>query len=537
MMFNEKLDLLMNLSGTSNSVLARQVNLDASYISRLRRGDRAPSKNENYLMAISQYFAKQMTSDVFKSGLSHALHKAPSHMPIELEPASRLIFDWLCDQKSVEHETIGSLLDQVSNFSFAKSDRAPVSIPQNNIQSTAYATYFGLEGKRAAVVELLTAAVASNKTETLYLYSDESIEWLMGDKKFTALWGSMMQKVIQKGHRIIIIHTVNRGLEEMLTSIREWLPLYMTGALEPYYYPRTRDEVYRRTLFVLGEQMALSSQSIGHSEMKIMIHKFIEPDVVHRYQQEFSGYLSKCRPLMRIMTPRSKEAAMSIIHEFEAEPAPGMLMRQGLSLLTLPPQIAQSLLEHNGTDPEFIKILVDYQNKKVELFTNCLKGHEHIELLVLPDRKLLQQLRKAKNGKTEKVGPQKITLGFTGIIGLSEAEYNAAEYVAHLERVIELLNTCPNYHVLLLDSAFASGCSVFVKDQVGVLIIKDKAPHVLFAINESRLTAAFSDYVSQIAGKFRLNETERKLTLRRLESMRTTLVGRSGKNNGNGNMY
>lgn len=47
--FSEKLDLLMNITKTRNNVLAHAVSLDASHVSRLRRGGRALPKNKGFL--------------------------------------------------------------------------------------------------------------------------------------------------------------------------------------------------------------------------------------------------------------------------------------------------------------------------------------------------------------------------------------------------------------------------------------------------------------------------------------------------------
>ena len=47
MQFYEKLDFLMDLTKTSNSVLSRHMSFDASYISRLRSGKRMPPRSED----------------------------------------------------------------------------------------------------------------------------------------------------------------------------------------------------------------------------------------------------------------------------------------------------------------------------------------------------------------------------------------------------------------------------------------------------------------------------------------------------------
>ena len=549
MLFSEKLDLLMNLSGTSNSALARHINLDASYVSRLRRGNRAPSKKENYLPAISQYFSKFMAVDAFRSGICHALQTPPSQMPIEPEPASAMILSWLNDQKSIDGESIGELLDQVSHFAFPSSNVVfDITSLVGSLSAKETTTYYGNSGKRDAVVTLLATALTSEHNETLYLYSDEAMEWLIGEKKFTNQWAMLMMKVIQKGHRIVIIHTVNRGLDEMLTAIREWMPLYMTGAIEPYYYPRTRDDIYKHTLFVLEGKMALISRSVNRSKGPAAIHTFSSPKTVSHYEKEFQDYLSLCRPLMKILTPHHNGKVLSLIEEFDAEPADVITLREGLPVVTLPVEAAKSMMKKIQLDEDMIQSLSAYHLRRQTLHEENLKAHEHTDLLLLPDRKTLLAYAKAwnngnlerrsptapDNGAASKAGvtleiPEAFKFKFMGIVGIKEAVYTPESYAAHLSHTIHLLKTYPNYHVILLEDTFASGCMVYIRENVGVLVLKDISPNVLFAINESRLTAAFQDYSAMIAGKVRLNGTERKAVLKRLESLLSAVSGKRSK--------
>jgi len=533
LLFSEKLDLLMNLSGTSNSALARHINLDASYISRLRRGNRAPSKNENYLPAISQYFAKFMSVDAFRSGLCHALQTPPSQIPIDLEPASAMILDWLYDQKMLETKSIGKLLDQVSHFTFPTTSSVfDLASLFGTLNPKETSTYLGINGKREAVLTLLATALMSEGAETLYLYSDESMEWLIGDKKFTSQWSVLMSKVIQKGHKIVIVHTVNRGLDEMLTAIREWLPLYMTGSIEPYYYPRTRDDVYKHTLFILEKKTALVSRSVSRTTNPPIVHLFNEPQTVAHYQNEFQDYLNLCRPLMKIVTTRQNGAVLEMIEEFEAEASPVITLREGLPSLTMPVAIAEAIMTRSGLDPQEIQYMTGIQKKRNERLLNQLQAFDHTELLLLPDKKTLLELARSADAAGMIRDPvtnqvlDALRVKFLSLVGLSDAFYSLTEYSDHLAYTIHLMKTYPNYHVILLEDSFSSGCTVYIRENVGVLVVKDNTPNVLFAINESRLTAAFLDYTAEITGKVRLSGTERKAVLKRLESMHKALSSR-----------
>lgn len=541
MVFSEKLDLLMNLSGTSNSALARSINLDASYISRLRRGDRSPSKNENYLKAISQYFAKFVSTDAFRSGLCHALQIPPSQMSLDADHTSGLILEWLYDQKPSQTKSIARLLDQVSHFAFpASSTVFDLTSVMEHLTFEETTTYHGIEGKQKAVLAFLATALASDASETLYLYSDEAMDWLIGDQKFTGQWAMLMSRIIRKGHKIVIVHTVNRGLDEMLSAIREWMPLYMTGAIEPYYYPRTRDDVYKHTLFILEGKMAMVSRSISRSERPPLIHLFTESRTVAHYQFEYEDYLSQCRPLMKILTPGQTDKVLTLLEEFESEKTSSLALREGLPSMTLPVEVLKAVLYRTGIDPVRMTTYLNFQKRRLERLEAHLLDFEHTEMLLLPDRKQFLEHRKGFEGPPQSLEASlassdvnagdsfsaHLRLKYASIAGITDAVYGLEDFCSHLSYMLHLLNTYPNYHVILLEETFSKGCTVYIRENVGVVILKDSEPTVLFAINESRLTAAFTDFASLAAGKVRLSGTERKQVIKRLEALYNTLSGK-----------
>ena len=73
---------------------------------------------------------------------------------------------------------------------------------------------------------------------------------MTADADYAQLWARLMVRVLTRGNRIKIIHTISRDLGEMLSAISQWMPLYMIGAIEPYFYPKKRDGIFKRTLFI-----------------------------------------------------------------------------------------------------------------------------------------------------------------------------------------------------------------------------------------------------------------------------------------------
>lgn len=151
------------------------------------------------------------------------------------------------------------------------------------------------------------AILQEEKPQTLLLFSDEDMAWLYEDAAFSARWAELSTKVIQKGNRVKIIHTVSRNMNEMLEAVTTWIPIYMTGMIEPYCYPRLRDGVFQRTLFIAPNTAAVISSSV-QQDTDGMLNLFLtDRAALDALTAEYEHYFALCRPLMRIFTERDAE--------------------------------------------------------------------------------------------------------------------------------------------------------------------------------------------------------------------------------------
>ena len=96
----------------------------------------------------------------------------------------------------------------------------------------------------------------------LLLFSDEDMVWLYEDEAFALRWNTLMLQLIHAGSRIRIVHTLGRNVQDMWEAVRSWLPLYSTGAVEPWYCPRLRDGIFKRTMFLASGHSALVASSV-----------------------------------------------------------------------------------------------------------------------------------------------------------------------------------------------------------------------------------------------------------------------------------
>lgn len=94
-MFSEKLNFLMCVTNSKNSSLAAAANIDASLISRLRRGDRSLPKGQNYLNNIAKYLARRITGDFQKKIVCRTF--CIDEIPHGEDEFAALIVKWLTD--------------------------------------------------------------------------------------------------------------------------------------------------------------------------------------------------------------------------------------------------------------------------------------------------------------------------------------------------------------------------------------------------------------------------------------------------------
>jgi hypothetical protein len=475
--FHEKLDFLMNLTGTSNSALAKQTSLDPSFISRLRSGSRRPSRSENYISKMAVVLTKRCREEYQLQGLIAKLQSEDivcSRESMNLEAA---VEKWLKESPPRQKTKVGSFIRELDEFSFKKASPLPEGLDENYSEPTKQDVYHGVDGKRSAVIRFLNEIINSDKKYTLYLYSDEDLTWLMDDPLFTQQWSRVFLKVLQKGNKVKIVHTITRSLDEMFTAIKEWIPFYLTGNIEPYYYPRTRDANFRRTIFIAPGLCAVSSNTIGRNSENNLNFYLTDKDTLNSLFGEFEDFLKLCRPLMKIFNTSSNTSLLDTVAEFEGEKGNCILKSKSVSSITIPLFALEKFLKNHSKEDR--DTLFRFHRNRQRAMVELLEGHSFLEVIQLPDVSQLHE--------------RKIPIGFTVFSG-TPVYYDPYTFKSQLENMVSLMKHYPNYNVRIQDN-YRGELTIYAKENIGLLIMKYTQPSISFAINEPYMTQAFWDYL------------------------------------------
>ncbi|MBR7039873.1 MAG: helix-turn-helix transcriptional regulator [Oscillospiraceae bacterium] len=297
--FGERLHQLMLLAGMNNKALGQSSDTEYSYISRLHRGRRMPKAGSESLRRICQALYDRFSSDDRLEDVSGLLH-----IPAE-EIDAAVLRDWLCGYSGVSTST--ALLHFLDDLGKPPAP-APSSLSHTVVPNEA-PYHMGARGLQEAVVRFLADVPPDS---TILLYSDHPMDWMNGEHR--AAWMAMMQRCLDQRVRIRIIHSVERDMPELLAAIESWMPLYMSGLIEPYYSTRSRGTRFRHTLLLCPGQAAVTGFSPEGTACEFAY--VTEPERLAHLDQYYEALLKDSLPLLSVSTTCIEPADPATVRHF-----------------------------------------------------------------------------------------------------------------------------------------------------------------------------------------------------------------------------
>lgn len=304
----DRIDFLMRVTGTSNAQLARALSFDASYISRIRAGKRGLPPELPFIDPAAAFFARNIRERYQVEALAREIGISGA-WPTSKAKAARLISRWL--------DGAGVVAAQQAEGASTRNMPA-IEMPHAAQLGRSAETrlFFGDDGRRKAALAFLEKVATAQEPCELLLQSDEDTAWMYEDAGFAQQWSDLMSQLAQAGCTFTVVHTVSRGGNEMWEGVRGWLPLYLTGAIRPYYYPRLRDGVRMRSLFVARNTCALESNSVQGMENEALSILLDDADAASALAHEFDAYLALCLSLAHVDRLESREDLEALIKRY-----------------------------------------------------------------------------------------------------------------------------------------------------------------------------------------------------------------------------
>ncbi len=476
MQFYEKLTFIMNLTQISNRELAQAIHVDPSVISRFRNGKRGIPRNREPLRNMAYFFALRCGGEYQRRALSE-MAGVKRIITAKKDQLSEFLFHWLCgDSDEVDRflKTFESL-----TIEGIASDAA---VDSSNISHKGNFVYYGNEGKRAAVRAAHQHLLAQKEPGTIYILADETDDWLMEDYGFTSNMQSELLACLQRGFQICHIIPSIYSSDQMLESLTRWIPLYMTGRVSAYFYPHIRDRLYRHSIIMVPDQIALASHSMAGRRSSYATMLTTDSRLVQATEAEFQDYLSLCLPMLNTYSEPQKlfQCFMRFLspHGFRIQKL------SSLSAVTAPIELILDSIEQRK-DPETKRLgrLYLQEMKRLEQDRN---QYNLIDIVQLPTA---DQIRAG-------TVPITATCGSIGTL-----YYTPKTYAQHLKKIIRILETHEDYHFVPLEGQNDTESSLMVKGNHRALLVHNSKPFTVFEISQPEIVALYREYLLRLAEK------------------------------------
>ena len=481
--FADTLNALMNAAGVSNAELAHAMNTDAQHISRIRSGMRRPDLNGRLTSNICTYLCAHPATQRQRAALceiagvdlsanSETLYVALYNL---LHPHAdvdeRIFTDNLLARLDEQQEVIAGL--DIGEFPHIEG-----------VHPEAVAYYAGSAGFQAAIMRLVRVAMDDAEVHELVFYSDQPCHVLSADEDFCELLASQIIVLLKRGVRLRVIHDLGQSPSALLHLFEKWMPLYLTGQVQPYFCRCPRDVRFSVSMFIAGRKAAVTSMCVT-SALPISQYQFTEnPMLVANMRVQFAALLRSCLPLTRMYLPHQAAAYLDKLAQFERAAGDTDVLLTSLSIYSMPHGLFRRILARGDVPIDVARPLLNHHALSVQ------RAHRNLSLYHVADYIALPPATQLAGGQ--------VRVPLTGFLPGSELFYTPKEYGEHLAAMVQLMGKYPRYEIHVLPDQPFAGISVIMRQGVGALINKTIVPEVAFFCEHPLLHSGFSVFFDSL---------------------------------------
>ena len=345
----QKLDILLRELDINISRLAAFLHYDPSYLSKIRTGKRNPAHQQQFVEKVCEYVIANYKDEQDRKKVVYLIQCNEDELA-DSSSYRRKLREWLNSSMPDGVDYVSAFLRKVDSFNLDDYIRAihfdSFKVPKVPFQLPVSRHYYGLKEMREGELDFLKHTVLSKSMKPLYICSDMPVEDMAADEDFAKKYMFGLAMVLKKGLHIHIIHDVERPMKDMMLGLENWVPLYMTGQISPYYLKGVQNCVYSHLHYCSG-QVAMTGDCIsGHHDLA---HYYLtsRKEEVSISQKNMEFLLKKAHPLMDIYREeRKKELHASLLENAGKEGRRRRVLAVP-DLGVLPKKLLEEILERN----------------------------------------------------------------------------------------------------------------------------------------------------------------------------------------------
>ena len=526
--YRVKFRTLLDVLDISLSALSKATNYDSSFLSRVSSGKRYPSDYKAFSTAIADYIVSvcrsrdkysalmQLTGSV-DSTVTDSTHSSKYVSNVTSESVDMTTMSDNMTSMSygnasdIRKAVLSYLLDDDGNTSTDRNDTDNTDrtsavlkfvslIDEFNLDDYIRAVhfdmlkvptlpshkghsrrYFGIEGMKSAELDFLRAASLLPKGQNVYMYSTLPIEPLTEDMKFAKKWMLGLASLLKKGHTLHMIHDMDRPWDELMAGLLNWVPLYMTGQIVPYYMPSDGDSLYNKMIRT-APSAAMWGECIGDDLGTAAFYMTRNQSELPVYEARRQVIYKQAKSLMDIYTEKESDALYAFL---DAEAASEGLLHCK-RLLSSPPmhtisdRLLMRIMEEHGINDELKNRALKLLNSQRDLAGRCVEeGGRLSEYYPVISR--------------EEFDAHLVNLALSGMFPQTDVPYTYDTYMEHVRLTEEKASKTYGYEVYQDTLYPFRNIQITTLDGRWAMVSKNTTPSIHFVIRHPVLVKALSE--------------------------------------------
>lgn len=495
MQFKDKLTFLMKLTQTSNKELADAIMVDPSLISLLRSGKRKQPQNQKYITQMADFFASRCTADFQRNALAEMLGQSILRSSVPTAVMAGRLTRWLSGESDMIEQMVETM-----DAAVTKPRQLP-QVPKQPTSQQETTFYYGIEGRRKAAERIIQKLLNCTEPQIIYIISDDNMSWILSDYTFAKQVQSVLLELLDRGFTFCQIMPAMNLVNRYTEALRFWLPLYSTGKIEVYYYPRLRDNLYRHSTMIVPGCFVRSTSYIGLDGKSHICLFSTDPQLIEASMEQFREHLALCRPALRFH-PDANDFLPSTIQFFD-RPGDVIQMVSPLPINTMPPQLLE-LCRQNFVQQVWKNTMQMFIEQQPRL-------EKRLEHEVWIDLAPLASAEEIRAGKVSVACPYSSCP--------EHLCYTPETYVMHLNHILYLLEHYENYHFVPYEQGKQSSYNLFANEGGSALMFRSTPPALMLEMERPEMVQACREHLLRIAERIGYDGIQRLKTVLQIKSL------------------
>ena len=482
----QKLNQLLKGLDIKSVDLAHFLHSDPSWVSRILSGQRQPSDLLKFTNSVADYIAGRFHDSQVLPTLLSILEIDAEHEASEISRQSlqEHIIQWLgTNPENPANDPIQSFLEKLDEFDLNAFMRSihfqEMKVPTLPFHMPGSKYYSGIEEMKQAELDFLKTTVTSKAMDDVIFYSDMPIAEMAEDEDFKKKWMFGMAMMLRKGLHLHIVHDVHRPFPEMLLGLGNWIPMYMTGQISPYYFKEPTNSAFLHFIRSSGSASITGEAIAGCQECGRYIGSKNKDDIQYmRLRAE--KMLSVAKPLMHIYREDRSASFHDRLRKLRRNDDNYRLLGSAPPIFTMSEALLKSILRRNQTSGLETEQILSYRKELIRrLSEKDIRCKWSIELPLLSDNEYSEH---------------PVRLPLSELFISQDLCYTLDEYKQHLEQTKEFVNA-HNHFTLHLDPGYVfRNIRITICEDRYVLVSKSNIPAIHFILYHPKMITAFEGF-------------------------------------------